>query len=217
MKFCSFKKFFLIFAALSLASCGSKTQSLVDAARNDARSCLTRILSETDYSILKQHTNIEHPELINSEMFKDSALASVDEMIAFKKLKDQIEPCKLKMIASYSAFAPDLQIAFINVEIKSKRYSVELLNRKITWGKYNERLVENLGTFVKDATPALLRIRDNIALEERQAAIARQQAIQGLSILAGIALDLHAIAEANRPVYTTCQSNGAGGANCVSR
>ena len=77
--------------------------------------------------------------------------------------------------------------------------------------------MNNLSVVIREMAPSLQRIQNRVNLEERQAAVARQQAMHALGLLAGTALELHAIAEANRPVMTTCTNGGLGTVNCVSR
>lgn len=202
---------------LNLAGCGSSTKSGLVAAGQTARSCITETASKPQFNSLKLHTNIEHPELINAEMLSDKNYATTEESVAMKELHDEYEPCKIKFIASYTDIAPDLQLVFIKTELKTIQNRNNLINKKITWGKYNQNVVQNIGDFLRDSKPILQRIEAKIILEERQAAIARQQAIHAMSILANTAITLNAISEANRPIYTTCTSGGYGNYNCISR
>ena len=200
-----------------LASCGSRTENLVAGAGQDARSCVTSIAGNSKYGILKNHTNIEHPEFITADMTLDKNFATTEEALAFKSLTDEFLPCKIKFFETLSATAPDLQLILIKAEIRGKNNISGLVNKKISWGLFNKNVVNNTARFLDESRPALQRLQARINIEQRQAAIARQQALQALAILADTALTLNAISEANRPILTTCSRGGLGTVNCVSR
>ena len=217
MKFDQLKLVLALGAGLIVSACGSPTQRIIVSAANDTRSCVSAIASKAEYSSLRAHTNIERPELINAEMVMDKSFVTPDEARALKNLVDEYFPCKKKLFETMITSAPDLQIPLIRVEIAARANVNKLINKKITWGQFNTATVNYNANLIKEISPALQRIQQNINLEERQAAIQRQQAIALLGVLADTAVSLHAIAEANRPVYTSCVRGIGGNYNCVSR
>ena len=208
---------FVILPALLFAGCGSKTGGLIAEVGQDARSCVSSIASKPEYSILKSSTNIEKPQFINADMISNRNFATKEEAIAFKNLHDEVGPCKRRIFEGAVALAPDLQLILIKSEIKGTQNVSNLINRKITWGQFNQNVVQFIGNLNVETRPIMQRLQARVNLEERQAAIARQQALQALGILADTALTLHAISEANRPVITNCTDNRLGTINCVSR
>lgn len=207
----------MLFVLSLITACGSQTKSLIVSVGNEAKSCVSAVASKPEYASIRSHTNIEHPHLINAEMVSDKSYPTPEEAIAVKNLADEYFPCKKKLFDTMITTAPDLQIPLIKVEIAARKNINQLINRKITWGQFNTNSVNYNTTVMKEAAPALQRLQRNIALEEHQAAMQRQQAIALLAVLANTALELHAIAEANRPVYTSCVRGIGGNYNCVSR
>ena len=59
---------------------------------------------------------------------------------------------------------PDFQLVLINAEIKSKQNANLLLNRKINWGQFNKKGLENVSRITKDLEPILYRINNNTYL-----------------------------------------------------
>ncbi len=206
---------------LSLAAlvtgCGSPTLRTISGAANETKSCVNAVASKPEFASLRIRTNIERPEFINAQMVIDKSFVTPDEAIALKSLVDEYFPCKKKLFEELIATAPDLQIPLIRTEIAARKNVNQLISKKITWGQFNAATVNYNAKLMKEAAPALLRIQRSINLEERQAAIQRQQAIALLAILANTAINLHAIAEANRPVLTSCVRAAGGNYNCVSQ
>lgn len=212
LKYCS--SFTLV---VIVAACGSPTQRIITGVASETKSCVNAVSSKPEYASLRTHTNIDRPELINAEMVMDKNYATPDEAVALKSLIEEYFPCKNKMFEAMITTAPDLQIPLIRIEIAARNNVNQLINKKITWGQFNTNTVNYNANLIKEAAPALQRIQRSINLEERQATMQRQQAIALLAVLADTAINLHGIAEANRPVHTSCVRGIGGNYNCISR
>lgn len=213
-------RYALVVSALSsamLAGCGSATLRQVSSVTNEARSCVSNVANRPQYAGIRSHTNIENPQNITAEMTLDPSYITPEDAVAMKSLMDEYFPCKKKAFEVMTTTAPDLQIPLIKVEIASRKNVNQLVNRKITWGQFNKNTIGYNSVVLKEAAPALQRIQKQINLEERQAAIQRQQAIALLAVLADTAITLNAIAEANRPVHTSCVRGVAGNYSCITR
>ena len=198
-----------------------------------AQACIKRAAESGNYDLLKVHTSLTNPSLIDGEMVEDERFITPQELEQLKAWRTEISPCRRQLFEGVVSEAPDIQLFMINAEIKSTERYKELIEGKITWGQYNSQIVKWLPEFRAEYT-SLLTPLAQAAKEERSALKAKgpsvgatiaqaapvdkdagkkaaltdtgRQIFSGLFQLAKLAVEIEAISAANRPVVTTCNS-----------
>ena len=160
-----------IFLSVGLASRATNAQIQTQNQINEttvilqqAKLCLTKTANSGKYDALKLHTNLDDPKLINGAMATDERYATREEAVLIKQRHEELEPCKRKLFDGLASIYPDLQLVLINIEIEGKRNTKSLIERKITWGQFNQNLLKLAKQSQTDIQPVIQRIQDKIAL-----------------------------------------------------
>ena len=128
---------------------------------------------------------------MSGAMANDKRYATREEIALIKQRHEELEPCKRKVFEGVVSIFPDLQLLLINTEIEGEKNTKKpLIERKITWGQYNQNILKSVEALRTEFQPIIQRIKNNVALEKQQQIAARQQVLDALSTLADIVLDI---------------------------
>jgi hypothetical protein len=215
----SFSFWSLMFLLLSLmAGCQTSAQRQSISIRENnkvasqkIRVCVHNIEINPAYQNIARHfplNNFTNPTL---PQLADNGTPSDEEIKDIIKFHNEMERCRLQAIQDYMKFLPGIVPIAVRLYHKSDLVTVDLIQRKITWGESNKRrmilkdeYMESARAFTQQVSNELI-VSHNAELQQRQAALnaLAQYAYQQQILLQNDRL-IEAINSSNSPSMRHC-------------
>ena len=205
--------------AVLLSGCSTQVQRAIQesntqgrAAAAEAQACVLRIADTPAYRLVDSRAPIAtKPSL---QQLADTSQASPEEVKAFFEVRNHTDGCRDQLVKSMTgvnaAFIPALSALYV----RSDRNAVDLVQRRISWGAYNQRRMESAAEYERDITAIGASLNRDLA-QSHDAELQRRQA--AANALQQLAYQQQVLSALNRPTITTTSCGAFGNTlNCTS-
>lgn len=203
------KIYFPLMLILVLASCAQMQQAhnrdVAFRAIQDAKGCAHLVYLSDDAEPLRAVIP-EDVTQANLEQISNDRKANPKEIAAIKKTDGEINKCRLNLLNSISLSFPAHAAIFVDSFNKTDERKIDLIKRKISWGKY----ISELKTISSDFDLKLSALEQNMAYQQQQTEYMRnQQTMQYLQYLQNAQQNQQLINTLNKPVFCNGHQMGA--------
>ncbi len=142
--------------ACSLLDWGSEPPPTIegDGSVNAFARCIEHLKGTAAYVIVnKRSMQGARPTL---DQLSDTSTVSDEEIAALYQLKTPIDICRQEFLASLTGVSLDHKPAYIDFWSNDDKDMVELVQKKITWGEFNLRKIDNIDAWQRQFTNSLL-------------------------------------------------------------
>lgn len=137
---------FAIFACLLLISCQTMAQrqaasirkNFADAVQN-ARNCRLNIYATPAYWGIAKHAPLFEDQSPRLDQLADEGVPKDEDIKTIIAVHNELEPCRVQLIKSLWTTIPGFVPILVQYYHSRELVTVDLIQRKITWGEYNKR------------------------------------------------------------------------------
>ena len=182
--------------------------------------CRTTIYNESVYDSIRPHLGSPDNKFMPTlAQLADDSIPTKEESELLISYHDDSLPCRREALTKIDSVAPEIASAIADGLVDADEISLQLVKRKISWGKADKKFLQALGKMRQNVMTASHEVDRRLAASN-QAELAQRQAttnsvLQFSGALMQWSVDMAAIKAANQPVYTNCTEGGPY-INCVS-
>lgn len=210
---------FVIFACLLIASCQTMAQRQAISIRENtleanqkARACVHAIEVNPSYQSIAQHIPLNGNVEPTLAQLADKGVPSKKDIQIIIAVHNDLSVCRERAIEDYMKATPSIIPTLVQAFHASDLVTVDLIQRKITWGKANKKLLALKDKFRAKLQDAFNQIDRNLTASHRAELEQRQRAIDALSQWSYqqqvLMQNQQLINTLNRPVTTNCTAYG---------
>lgn len=230
----SFKslRLFVFLMPIALGACATAAQRQMEGMKQtlvsgiaSTTACINDVQSNPKYSSLSKYMPPQNDDF-TMEQLSNQSIPTIAEAKLYTQFSNDMKSCKKTFLEASNKTSPLLGSVVLNTNTRTDNVSVEIIQRKITWGEAARRFKEISAAANADYMQAAAQI-DNSLNQQHQAEMQQRQEAGAAMQRAGYAMQQSAyqqqmlnqnqqiINNMNRPVNTTC--NGFGNTvNCTS-
>jgi hypothetical protein len=219
--------YLVIFVSALMAGCLTAAQRQVisiqqntQAANEKIRACLQKITTNPAYQGIAQHAPLN--TLINPTLLQlaDTGLPTNEEVEVIVAIHNELASCREQAIEDFMKIVPGIIPIVVQGYHQTDLITVDLMQRKITWGEANKRRTALKDDVMAKLQAAAVQLERELAASHQAELVQRQAAFNALSQWAYqqqvLIQNQQAINALTRPVVTSCSSYGYS-VHCISR
>jgi hypothetical protein len=144
-------------------------------------SCIQSVYDKPEYTSIVQHLPAPGQESEPTmAQLADNSLPTKKQRKLLISLHDEIVPCNKEALNRLVSIMPGFATIAADTMIAVNKLTLKLVERKITWGKYNQKGVELRVEMRERARPIIQQMNDQLVAEHEDELAQRQQFAQAL-------------------------------------
>jgi hypothetical protein len=182
--------------------------------------CMAAVKNNPIYEPLARRTPFDGRDNATLRQLADTDKANEEEIELIIAANNESTPCRQYVVEGFMKILPSLVTIFVESYHQLEIAMVDLIQRKITWGEYNQRRTVLRDDMNAKGRVEVARLERDFATSHYNELAQRQAALNALAQWAdrqtALMQNQQIINRLNRPVITTC-SGSAYYVNCTSR
>jgi len=211
------RDFCLALLSVLLAGCLTAAQRQVVAIAQVAKAqnektmaCLQKITTNPAYEPLAKHAPLDSRINPTLTQLSDRSVTTDDEIQLINIIHNEIASCREQAIEGLMPVLPGIIPIIVRGYHEGDLITVDLMERKITWGEYNKQKVRLRDETMEKARLALMQLERDFQASHNAEVLQRQVAFATLSNWAiqqqALVQRQQAINALTRPLVTSCSS-----------